>query len=601
MMPLDYIVIVFYFLFVLALGFVYKYFSRTASDYFRGGGGMIWPMVGISTFVMQFTAWSFTGGAGKAYETGVFFLILFGCNLLGTLLTVLVTAPLYRQMRVITGVEAIRNRFGPANEQFFTWLPVPFFVIFGGIGLYAISVFMAAVFDIDVMLVILAIGVTVTVMSILGGSWAVAASNFLQLLTVLTVVIVMVWFSLRHPQVGGLSGLLSQLPADHLNPASTVRLSVLIPFVLTLALTQIIGMNSMQQGAAGYVFVKNGKDARKAAIVCLLGGMILPLLWSIPAFASVLVFPELEQMYPQLKNPSEAAYAAMALEVLPKGLAGLLICAIFAATMSSMDAGLNRSAGIIVRNFYLPIINPEATESRQILWGKVTTGIFGALMILTGTFFSTLQSMPLFDLILIASAAVGIPVAVPLFLGMFIRRTPPWAGWSTALFGFAVSLALQAWMTPDRLGAFFEFSPVLSGREFGELRIAMTNGVLAFATILWFLGTIPFYKRSSEEYKREVKGFFRTMHAPIDMGTEHIASYDNDRRQYRVLGLACVAYGSVLMLFSLGTDSASGVWGFLFCGGLITGVGLVFWGVSRHLKPAPWELPNEEVEGEQIP
>lgn len=587
---LDYSVIVFYFAFVLALGFIYKRFNKTASDYFRGGGGMIWPMVGISTFVMQFTAWSFTGGAGKAYETGIFFLILFGCNVVGTILTVAVTAPLYRQMRVITGVEAIRKRFGPSNEQFFTWLPVPFFIIFGGIALYALSVFMSAVFGIEVLTVILAIGITVTVMSILGGSWAVSASNFIQLLTVLTVVVVMTALTLRHPDVGGLGGLFSQLPLTHLNPSVDVRWSVLIPFTLMLALTQIIGMNSITQGAAGYVFVKNGKDARKAATVSLVGSLTLPFLWSIPAFASVLVLPDLASTYTQLKNPSEAAYAAMALEVLPVGLTGLLVCAIFAATMSSMDAGLNRSAGIIVRNFYLPVINPDASETRQIAWGKITTGIFGVLMILTGSFFSTLQSMPLFDLILIASAAVGIPVAVPLFLGIFIKRTPPWSGWSTAVFGFVVSLLLQLWLKPENVAWAFRPEVPFTDREFGELRIAMTNGVLAFATTAWFLGTIPFYKYSNSKYREKVESFFTEMHTPIDMRTEHVPSYDNDRRQYRVLGLACVAYGGTLALFALAAQSITGVWGFLFCGGLIVAVGLLFWWISTRIKPAPWEL-----------
>lgn len=554
---------------------------------------MIWPMVGISAFVMQFTAWSFTGGAGKAYETGIFFLILFGCNTVAQLLVVFVTAPLFRQMRVITGVEAIRKRFGASNEQFFTWLPVPFFVIFGGIGLYAISVFMAAVFKIDISTVILAIGLTVTVMSILGGSWAVAASNFLQLLTIFCVVVLMAVLTLQHPQVGGLKGLLEQLPAAHLNPSIDVRWWVLIPFIVTLAASQTVGMNSITQGAAGYVFVKNGRDARRAAFIGLIGMMTLPILWSIPAFASVIVLPNLAGEYPMLQNPTEAAYAAMAMEILPAGLLGLLVCAIFAATMSSMDAGLNRSAGIIVRNFYLPVIKPNASEASQLLVGKIVTGIFGGLMILTGAFFSTLKSMPLFDLILIASAAVGIPVAVPLFLGIFIKRTPSWSGWSTACAGFAASLVLHFWMSPENLQATFGNSDnPLTPRELGELRIALTNGVLITVSVIWFLGTTFFYRTASAIYKKQVDEFFEEMHTPIDMQTEHIDSYDNDRRQYRVLGQSCIAYGGILCLFALAPNTWIGVAGILFCGGFIAAIGVIFWWISTRLKPAPWEKDN---------
>lgn len=591
MTPLDYSIIIFYFAFMLALGFVYKKFSRTSSDYFRGGGGMIWPMVGISTFVMQFTAWSFTGGAGKAYDTGVFFLILFACNVVGWTLTVLVTAPWFRQMRVITGVEGVRKRFDAVNEQFFTWLPVPFFVIFGGIGLYAISIFVSAVFGMDISSTILAIGITVTVMSILGGSWAVAASNFIQLLTILSVVGVMAFLALRHPDVGGLGNLLASLPETHLNPAIAVRPSLLFPFVICLALSQILALNNMTHGAAGFVFVKNGRDARKAAMMSWVGSLVMPLLWAIPAMASVLIFDNLAVDFPQLNNPSEAAYAAMAMKLLPAGLLGLLVCAIFAATMSSMDAGLNRSAGIITRNFYLPIINPRATEERQLFIGKSVTGLLGFLMILTGVYFSTLKSMPLFDLILIASAAVGIPVATPLFLSLFIRKIPPWAGWSTAVVGFLASVVLHFWMTPENMQSLYGGEP-LTIRELGELRITLTNGVLIGVSTAWFFLTTFFYRRSSERYQERATAFFEEMHSPIDMRVEHIPNYDNDRRQYNTLGLSCIVYGGMLALFALAPNTPGGRIGIIFCGGFIALIGLLFWWIGHRLRTADWERYN---------
>ena len=78
----DYIVIGFYLVFMFMLGPIYKSFSKTSSDFFRGGGGMLWWVVGSSAFMTTFTAWAFTAGAAKAYETGTFFLVLFACNIL---------------------------------------------------------------------------------------------------------------------------------------------------------------------------------------------------------------------------------------------------------------------------------------------------------------------------------------------------------------------------------------------------------------------------------------------------------------------------------------------------------------------------------------
>ena len=76
MTSIDYIVVALYLIFMLSIGPVYGRFSSTASDYFRGGGGMLWWMVGASSWVMAFTAWTFTGAAGEVYRAGTFYFTL---------------------------------------------------------------------------------------------------------------------------------------------------------------------------------------------------------------------------------------------------------------------------------------------------------------------------------------------------------------------------------------------------------------------------------------------------------------------------------------------------------------------------------------------
>lgn len=123
---IDYIVISVYLLFMVALGPIYRKFNSTASDYFRGGGGMLWWMVGASSFMVTFSAWTFTGAAGQAYQMGTFVLLLFTANAAGLVFSIFFTAHRYRQLRVITPVEAIHNRFGRFNEQFYTGSPYRF-------------------------------------------------------------------------------------------------------------------------------------------------------------------------------------------------------------------------------------------------------------------------------------------------------------------------------------------------------------------------------------------------------------------------------------------------------------------------------------------
>ena len=67
----EYIVIACYFALIIGIGFVFKKLAKTStSDFFRGGGKMLWWMVGSAAFMAQFSAWTFTGAAGKAFSDG---------------------------------------------------------------------------------------------------------------------------------------------------------------------------------------------------------------------------------------------------------------------------------------------------------------------------------------------------------------------------------------------------------------------------------------------------------------------------------------------------------------------------------------------------
>ena len=73
----DYLIIGFYLVFMLAIGVVFRRMSKDTSDYFRAGGAMPWWLTGTSAWIFSFTAWTFTGAAGKVYESGPLVLIVF--------------------------------------------------------------------------------------------------------------------------------------------------------------------------------------------------------------------------------------------------------------------------------------------------------------------------------------------------------------------------------------------------------------------------------------------------------------------------------------------------------------------------------------------
>ncbi len=585
----DYIVIGVYLVFMLSLGPIYKSFSKTASDFFRGGGGMLWWVVGSSAFMNSFSAWSFTGGAAKAYETGTFFLILFICNAIATLTTVLFTVARFRQMRVITAVEAIRKRFGNTSEQIFNWLPLFFMTFFGGIMLYTISVFMSGVFGASMLLIILILGGVTIVMTLLGGSWAATAGDFVQMMVVLVITLIMAALTLGHEKIGGLSGLVSQMHA--FSPTDWTqfeRPSVIIIFSILLLINQIIFSNSMQSGAARYLFVKDGRDAKRAAWVSVFGFLLLPAIWIIPAIGSSIIFPDLGalEQFSQLNNPNEAAYVAVAMELLPPGLLGLLVCGIFAASLTSMNSMLNTFSAGFVRNFWIRVVKKDAGEAHQILVGRIFILVYGIVWICVALLFSQIKGLKLFDLILLASAALGLPAAVPMLYGMFVKKVPAWAGWSTMVVGFLMSVVLQigftSWGWLDLLRDSWE--PALNGQEVGDLKIAITTGVLFLSCTVWFFFTMLFYKGSSPEYRKQVDEFVEEMNTPIERSVEHEPDYESDSRQYNVLANLCLVYGGLTLLLLLVPNDMKSRMLVLICGGVVVLAGLLLRWIGRRIK-----------------
>ena len=567
----DYIVIGFYFAFMLLIGVIFRKFNHNTSDYFRGGGCMLWWLSGASSFMVMFSAWMFTGAAGKTYDTGTLILIMSVGNVVGSIFVYFFTCYRFRQMRVITYVEAVRRRFGRFNQQLYVWMQVFFGLLGGALALNAIGVFIASVFGISLELTIIIIGAAVVFMSVTGGAWAVVASNFVQMLMVMSVTIVAAFLALRLPEVGGIMGLIDKAPPAHFDWTLISRGPVIAVWVIAMVIGQFLSLNAINTGASRFLTVKDGIHARKAALITIFGLSFGAIIWMIPPMAATIACGNLAEQFPLLRQPNEAAYVAICLKTMPQGLIGLLVCGIFAATISSMDSALNMNSGVFIRDFYLRILRPKAAEIELLFMGKLFTLIFGAIVILGGLYVSKVRTMGLFELTLVLGLLIGHPMVIPMFLGIFIKRTPAWSAWSTVLVGL-----VTAWVTKFYFDlSFFErlagFSEPLSITEAADVSWAVAVIVVSVSGTVWYCFTSLFYKYSTAEYKQQVEEFFADVNTPIDHKKEDVKS--NDLVQYRVLGLLCLIYGFATILFMFIPNGFSGRMCFGFCAAvpLVTG------------------------------
>ena len=578
----DYLNLAFYFAFITGVGIYFSRRSKNTSDYFRGGGIMPWWVTGASAWMAGSSAWTFVGAAGKVYQTGLYVLCLYYSAIIPLLVLLFYTSYRFRRMRVVTPIEAIRLRFGPVSQQFYTWIRLPILIVMGGISLNAISVFTSAVFGFDVGMVLILIGVVVTLMAILAGSVGVVATDFVQMFLLVAVTAAIAFLALKQPQIGGLSGLIQHAPRQHFNWSEFASPGIIIFWTLALVVTKLFEQNNIEN-ATKYIMARSDSHARKMLIIPLVGTLFGPLIWIIPPMAAAITNPDLGAQYPQLTMPQEAAFLATASNVMPVGMLGLLISALFAAALPDISGNLNIGAGIFVRNFYLPIINPHVSEKKMLNISKLLSGLLGVIMIGIGLFVLRYRTLGLFDLVNQVAVSLALPMAVPAFLGLFYKRTPRWSTWSSAVIGLTAAYFVRFWITPDMFSWLPGFAGPYKPEEVTNFYIIATVVIVGGICMAWFFFTSLFYERSSPEHKTAVEEFFQRLRTPIEARSNEEAR--EDQAIGGSIGKLSLIYGGFVALLALIPNEMQGRLCFLSVGGVMIAIGAYLWWHHRTGKP----------------
>ncbi len=215
-----------YLVLMVLVGVACRKMSGDVSDYIRMGCKSPWWLLGFSIFMQTFSAITFTGNCGQAYLSGWSALLIAAGGIFGLLCQAMFFAPWLRRTRAITPADAVRQRFGAAVEQIFTYVGAFGGMFWGGVMLLGLANFVAATFNIPVVTIILFVGVIIIFYSVSGGSWSVQITDSLQAFILIPICILVAYLSLQT--VGGFSGLLSAIsekgltddfrvimPADH--------------------------------------------------------------------------------------------------------------------------------------------------------------------------------------------------------------------------------------------------------------------------------------------------------------------------------------------------------------------------------------------------
>lgn len=556
----DYAVIALYMLAMLGTGAYFVRFNKGASDYFRGGSRIPWFVAGLSSFMSGFSAWTFTGAAGVAYRQGLVIVLMYIGNGLSFMLGYWLFAVRWRRLRISTTMEYLAERFDERTRQTFSWTAVIFHLFTAAAGLFGLGVFVSSTCNVPIGWTIIACGGAILAYTVLGGLWAVVITDFLQAVVLMPFTLVL--FVVSLVRVGGPGAFWQSLPA----PMRSLSLPLEFGwgYVAAWAIMVSFGYNTSVM-AQRYFAVDDERSAKKVSALCCGFFLVGSFLWFVPPMAMRILYPDLAAVLPGRANPQESSYALATLTLLPNGLIGIMLAAMFSATMASLSGTFHLHAAIIVRDIYLWFC-PERDSERHLLhvgWAAMF-GVGASIIGLAFVMARTNQSV--FAVMLTVNTIMSLAYGPPALLGLLVTRTPRWSG----LASFVVGLAIGC------VGTF----------GFGWGLVANVLGVLP-ASVAVFLGSMPFEARDVEHAPRR-RALAARLATPIDRDTELRASVDRTTEVFRFLARATAGVGVISLLLVFWAPAGERTTVVLYAGITLVVAGLLALVKSGHKgEPAP--------------
>ena len=566
---LDLYIIVIYMLAMVTIGFIFMRFNKGASDYFKGGNRIPWLVAGLSCFMSGFSAWTFTGAAGIAYRDGIVVVFLYLGNALTFLLGYFVFAQRWRRTRITTTMAYLVERFDESTRQTFSVVSVFFQIFIAASVLYGLGLVVASTCGFSITATILTSGCLVLLYCMLGGLWAVVVADFLQAMILMPFCLVLVGAALLR--VGGLSGLYHSLPPQmvslHLHGQYGWT------YVICWTLMTCVGYNTGVM-AQRYFSVDNERSAKKVALLCFIFFIVGAFVWFIPPMAMRVIYPNLATVLPRFANPHEAAFAAASLTLLPNGLIGIMLAAMFSSAMANLSGMFNMHAGILSKDVYQPLFAPNASERTMLRVGRLTTaGVAVSVTMLALLLAVTGKSI--FFIMVTFNTIFSLAYGPPAMLGLLIKKTPRWSGLVSFLAGLligSVGTFLLGW------------------------GLVMNLMVVAPTSIVIFLASRLLDRPGTAQAERRDKLFLR-LATPVDVAHELAGSVDQTTRVFRFLSRATGAVGllSLLLLFTVAAPDRGVVIAYSAIT-LIVAFGLTFIrGEELPKVTAPEQLPDQSA------
>lgn len=385
--------------------------SATASEYFLAGRSLPWYLIGLSFYASNMSGASFVGLIGASYSHGLAIFHYEWTAALVLVLFALVILPVFLRGRLFTVPEYLERRFDRRTRTVysaFTLLTLLFIDMAG--ALYAGAVVMVTGLPfLDLWTACILISIFTGLYTVFGGLRTVVITDALQAVVVVAGAAFVAGYGLAA--VGGWSALTAKLDGQHLQLFRQAGDSELpwpgIGGVVILGLYYWTFNQYFVQRALAARSLDDGRYGALFAGFLKLFNLFLMILPGLVAAA----------LYPALAKPDQA-FPTLVFELLPAGIRGIVLAAMLAAIMSSLDSALNAASSLVTMDLARQV-RPTLDDRALFRLGRIVTAAFMVIAALYapliaefGSLFNYFQS----------TLAYLVPPFVAVYLGGILSR-----------------------------------------------------------------------------------------------------------------------------------------------------------------------------------
>src|ERR1700732_4546639 len=458
----DVVIIAFYFVLVLAIGFYLRGRANTGEDFFMAGRGMTAWLPGLSFLSANLGALELMGWAGSAYQYGILATHWYWIGAIPAMLFLaLVMMPFYYISRTHSVPGYLKLRFGEPARALSAVSFAFMTVLMSGVNMFAMAKVMQIVLGWDINFSIWVSSLTVAIYVTLGGLRSAIFNEVLQFF--------LIWAGallipiLRLYEAGGWSNLKLQI-AQRASDQYVHLWSGLGSFTdnpmginwigIVFGLAAVISMGYWTTDFLVVQRILAAKDIRSAEMAPIIGAgfkMFVPLIVILPGLLGLAVLPM------KLTGESAAALTGghsyndvlslMLARYCGPGLLGLGITALIAGFMSGMAGNVSAFTTVWTYDIYRPLINSKGSDHHYVNMGRWTTVI--GVLISVGTAYLVMQFASIMDYVQALFSFFIAPLFGTVFLGMLWKRATGPGGFWGLLLGTASSISMWAWVKMD--------------------------------------------------------------------------------------------------------------------------------------------------------